>query len=85
MLPRELFLQIDLFTNQGPESTRATTKNNRGFCTLEKLPIATGFTLASACKPRDIVKLALNLLFPIPRPPHFFVYEAYLGGKQQVE
>ena len=60
MLPRELFLQIDLFTSQGPESTRATMKNNRGFCTLEKLPIETGFTLASAFKTRDVVKLAGN-------------------------
>ena len=60
MLPRELFLQIHSFTSQGPESTRATTKNNRGFCTLEKLPSATGFTLASAFKTRDVVKLAGN-------------------------
>lgn len=72
MLRRELFLQIDLFTSQGPESTRATTKNNRGFCTLEKLPSATGFTLASAYKPRNIVKLALNLSVPHPPPPTLF-------------
>lgn len=83
MLPRELFLQIDSFTSYGPESTSATTKNNRAFCTLEKLSSATGFTLASAFKTRDDVKLAVNLLFPTPPPLHFFVCEAYRGGKPQ--
>ena len=83
MLPRELFLQIESFTRQGPESTRATTKNNRGFCTLEKLPSATRFTLASGFKTHELVKLAVNLLFLTPS--YTFVYEAYLGGKPQVE
>lgn len=75
MLPRELFLQIDSFTSHGPESTRATTKNNRGFCTLEKLSSSTGFTLASAFKTRDVVKLASTCCSPpLPPPTRFCMW-----------